>query len=261
MKTRWQVSLRTLATFILLSSFGLSMLASWIHQASATRRSVVTLEKLGSDVLWDVDCHPKDKSQLTQWLVRTFGKEYFGSVISVEMVNASDAHFGHLRHLPSLTHLTVDAVDVGPEAISELSHSQHLKSLILRGAGVVDKTLSSLPALPQLEHLGFYDTGVQGEGFRHLESQPRLRALVIHDHDIDDESIMHLQTTRQLNSVSFGGTRVTKDGAGQLFTALKECDVIVGPRRELATFFSFDAESGFQSGNAELEGNSFGGAL
>lgn len=128
--------------------------------------------------------------------------------LSLSGERLSGTGFGHLRHLPALTDLTLYLSQrLTDQGIAELADFKQLTRLHLHWAsGLTDDQLARLARLPALRELNIWGSGKMTDiGLRHVSTMVNLEALTFsHSPTITARGIAQLARLRNLRDLSLG---------------------------------------------------------
>jgi hypothetical protein len=175
MSRRFQFSLK----FLFLVTTALSIwLGSLVNLAERQQRVISAVERLGGDIGYDYQYNSAGDEIAgaslpgPSWLHRLIGDDYFRSIISIAIYEATDEKLAMLDDCDSLRALLILG-SVTDSSIPRLSRLKKLKSLALINTQVTADGLEDLSVLQELELLEL-DTILPDDGARRLqEALPR----------------------------------------------------------------------------------------
>jgi hypothetical protein len=210
---RFTLSLRALIFIVLILG---AWLGWFVRNARIQHDAVAAVQRAGGSVGYDIDWRNAGPSPYakpwtpmrlldgklwgTKWLIDHLGIDYFGSVVTVDLI-------------PSRFNCPHRADDATIALIGQLGR---LDSLRLTGTAVTDAGLAHLKDLTGLRDLQLGSTQITDAGLAHLEGLIELRSLLLFGTTITDAGIGHLKKLPQLVLLDVTGTRVTDDGVLEL---------------------------------------------
>ncbi|WP_419189566.1 leucine-rich repeat domain-containing protein [Stieleria marina] len=108
----------------------------------------------------------------------------------------------HLRHLPSLTFLSLKYSQLAPDALAGLTGCEKLQSLGLDDTNVTDAAIACLPTLPNLRDLWLNGTRVTHRGLAQVKRMPKIRKLILTGLDLKGPGLFHLTEMPTLEYIS-----------------------------------------------------------
>lgn len=211
-KLRWyQYSLRSLLIFVTLFAFACSWLAVKKRQAKRQKEAVEIIQMVGGNVWYDYqETAPRTvstagKPREPDWLLKILTEDFFHKPVNITF-------FGTPK-------------DEGwSKAVNDLPS---LKTLLLSGRNISDKTLENLAMLPNLEELHANSSSVSDEGLKNLEKFPKLRWLTIHYTKVTDSGLIHVKSLKHLEWLILTGDNISDAAIPDLslMTTLQLLDV------------------------------------
>ena len=175
------------------------------------------------------------------------------SVVAVEfptLTKITGALLGHLKRLPDLEVLFMEASSIKDDELKHLRGMSKLRALDLSVCYVSDAGMVHLENLPKLEMLrvngtfvtdaglvhlkkiktlNMLDLGqaknITNIGLSHLKNLTNLRALDLTAAKITDAGLVHLEGLKKLVRLDLSLTSITPAGVRQLRRALPGCDI------------------------------------
>jgi hypothetical protein len=229
---RFALSLRALMIAVLVLG---AWLGWFVRNARIQHDAVAAFQRVGGRVYYDVEWKfagpsPYDKPWTpmrlldgklwgTKWLIDHVGIDYFGSVVTVDLI-------------PSRINDAARANDATMAFVAQLSR---LDSLRLTGTAVTDAGLVHLKGLTGLEDLELGNTQITDVGLAQLKSLTALRQLLLFNTSITDAGLSHLKELPNLALLDLSRTKVTDDGVIELerFSSLPNAAITDPRHREL----------------------------
>jgi hypothetical protein len=200
---------------------------AWLHRAERQREAVAGIEAIGGRVFYDYEWRDGDyvaggRSPLPDWLLAHGGQDLFHSAVAASMgayfhldrpdtgpgqstfdkdFFVSEATWGHLRALP------------------------RLESLDLNACNLANDELKRLAAMRSLRFIDLETVPIDGRGLAHLAALPRLEELSLSQSRISDDTLDGLLQIRTLQRVGLQETRVTPEGVTRITLTLPACRV------------------------------------
>ena len=213
---RFTLSLRALILLVLVLG---AWLGWFVRNAHIQHDAVAAIHRAGGSVVYDIEWRnggpsPYDRPWTpmrlldgklwgTKWLIDHLGIDYFGSVVSVDLI-------------PSRWNSPDRADDSMLALVGQLGA---LDSLRLTGTAVTDAGLLHLKDMTGLRDLQLGQTRITDAGLAHLEGLIGLRSLLLFDTPITDAGVEHLKKLPQLVLLDVTGTKITDDGVIELEAA------------------------------------------
>jgi hypothetical protein len=219
---------RCLAALVLLLAVALGWM---VHRVRVQREAVAAIEAAGGHVVYDFDWPRNSPIPLgggprwPQWLVARLGRDYFGSVVSVEFTRSGSspalddevmAHVGRLSRLRRIFITSANAVtDVG---IARLGGLRRLEGLVLLGTKARGPGLIGVSRCARLRGLSLGDMPVTDSDLAHLSNLKEVLNIDIKDgRSITDEGLKHLEALVHLLDLEIRhGSRITGAGLSNL---------------------------------------------
>lgn len=111
------------------------------------------------------------------------------SQLSLNYMPITDAGLGTLKPVPNLQVLYLTQTEVTGTGLSVLKSMPQLESLLLDGGAIDDESLSHLAGATNLELLQFRFLSMSGNGLAHLKTLPKLRELYLYRCGLLDEDV------------------------------------------------------------------------
>ena len=134
--------------------------------------------------------------------------------------------FSSLSRMPHLQSLYAGETPIGDPDLVQLQSSTELRKLFLCLTPVGDAGVAHMKHLANLEELDLAGTRITDAGVEHLESFHKLGFLCLRQTGISDAAVEHLGKLRGLTRLELQETKVTKEGAARLQTALPKCSIV-----------------------------------
>ena len=112
--------------------------------------------------------------------------------------------------------LTVEATEVAPTTLAELSRLPNVRALNLMDPDLTDAGLAHLSGLPNLRGLHLGGTQVTDAGLAHLSGLANLRVLDLSLIRVTDAGLAHLSGLANLRELTLRDTKVTDAGLARL---------------------------------------------
>jgi Leucine-rich repeat (LRR) protein len=122
-------------------------------------------------------------------------------------VNVRGSGLVHLRHLPSLTFLSLKTSQLDEGVLAGLAGCERLQSLGLDDTNVTDADLEKLPVLPELRDVWLNRSLVCDDGLAHVARLPKLRKLILTGINLEGPGLAHLAKIPSLEYISLKHTR------------------------------------------------------
>ena len=122
----------------------------------------------------------------------------------------------HLRWLPRITSLRIEAADLHPEALWHLRWAPQLRDLVIIDCPVDDHVFQYLHHLPALQHLYLNGTRISDAGLATLQGRKQLSWLEVQATQISDASLPTLLTLQGLKGLRVNGCRISRAGVETL---------------------------------------------
>ncbi len=196
------------------------VLGAWlgwfVRNARIQHEAVAAVQRAGGSVAYDIDwrnegfnpyARPWTPMRLldgklwgTKWLIDHLGIDYFGSVVTVDLIprRANDA---------------ARATDATLALVGQLGRLDHLR---LTGTAVTDAGLVHLKGLSGLRGLQLGNTQITDAGLAHLKGLTELHELLLFNTPVTDAGQGHLQALPSLVLLDLAGTKVTDVGVIEL---------------------------------------------
>jgi hypothetical protein len=227
-KRRWfQYSISTLLLLMVVCAVVLALI---VNPALKQRRAVAFVESLGGSVEYsDEDNFALRHSP--DWLHQTLGRDYFASVVHVDLTNTqiSDAGLAHLKGLTALEWLSLRHTQVSNAGLAHLKGLTVLETCDLGNTQISDAGLAHLRGLTALKGLALRNTQISDAGLAHLRGSTAMFALFLDNTQISDAGLSHLKDLTALEWVDLQGTQVSDAGVAELQKALPNCHIAPGP--------------------------------
>jgi len=207
------MSLRALLIMVLVLG---GWLGWFVRNARIQHDAVAAVQRAGGSVAYDIDwrnegfnpyARPWTPMRLldgklwgTQWLIDHLGIDYFGSVVTVDLI-------------PRRANDPARADDATLALVGQLGR---LDGLRLTGTAVTDAGLVYLTGLIGLRDLQLGNTQITDAGLAHLKGLKELRGLLLFNTPITDAGLDHLKSLNSLVLLDLAGTKVTDDGVIEL---------------------------------------------
>ena len=155
----------------------------------------------------------------TKWLIDHLGIDYFGSVVTVDLI-------------PRRANDPARANDATLAFVGQLGR---LDSLRLTDTAVTDAGLVHLKGLTSLRDLQLGNTQITDAGLAHLKGLTALRQLLLFNTPVTDAGLDHLKDLPSLVLLDIPGTKVTDDGVIELerVSSLPRSEITYPSQREL----------------------------
>ncbi len=234
-RRRFALSLRSLLIVVLVLG---AWLGWFVRSVRIQHDAAAAVQRAGGTVAYDIDwrnegfnpyARPWTPMRLldgklwgTKWLIDHLGIDYFGSVVTVDLI-------------PRRANDPARANDATLELVGQLSR---LDSLRLTGTAVTDAGLVHLKGLTSLRDLQLGNTQItDAAGLAHLKGLTALRQLLLFNTPVTDAGLDHLKDLTSLVLLDLSGTKVTDDGVIELerVSRLPRSDII-GPRKRALTW-------------------------
>jgi hypothetical protein len=196
------------------------VLGAWlgwfVRNARIQHDVVAAVQRAGGSVAYDIDwrnegfnpyARPWTPMRLldgklwgTKWLIDHLGIDYFGSVVTVDLI-------------PRRANDPLRANDATVALVGQLGR---LDSLRLTGTAVTNAGLVHLKGLTGLRDLQLGNTQITDAGLAHLKGLTELRQLLLFNTPITDAGLDHLKDLTSLVLLDLSGTKVTDDGVIEL---------------------------------------------
>ncbi len=212
-RRRFALSLRALLIIVLVLG---AWLGWFVRTARIQHDAVAAVLRAGGTVAYDIDwrnegsnpyARPWTPMRLldgklwgTKWLIDHVGIDYFGSVMTVDLI-------------PSRFNSSMRADDATMAFVGQLGR---LDSLRLTGTAVTDAGLAHLKGLTGLRDLQLGSTRITDAGLAHLKGLSELRQLLLFKTAVTDAGLNHLKELPSLTLVDLSQTKVTDDGVIEL---------------------------------------------
>jgi len=215
------------------------VLGAWlgwfVRNARIQHDVVAAVQRAGGSVSYDIDwrnegfnpyARPWAPMRLldgklwgTKWLIDHVGIDYFGSVVTVNLI-------------PSRINDPMRANDATMALVGQLGR---LDSLRLTGTAVTDAGLVHLKGLTGLRDLELGNTQITDTGLAHLKGLTELRQLLLFNTPVTDAGLDHLKELTSLVLLDLSGTKVTDEGVIELerVSSLPRSDITDPRQREL----------------------------
>lgn len=169
-----------------------------------------------------------------RWLRRFVGDEWMSMFNHAETVNLggadlTDQELTHLRSMPRLWSLFLDATPITDRGLEEIAQLPRLSVLTLDSTSVTGKGIIHLQGLRRLQKLSLDATRIKDADLPQLSRFPALEGVSLDDTSVSDAGIATLCSAARLKRVSLNGTRVTESGREKLKRAFGSM-VLYGPQ-------------------------------
>lgn len=230
-KSYLRLSLRTLIVVVLVIGVWLGWI---VRNAGIQRDAVSAIQKarggVSYDWQWENGRFKRGASPWwPKWLSDCVGVDYFGNVVAVGDIHATDADMIHVGNLARLEDLRLGGPnEVTDDGVANVERLTCLKSLDLSGFFIGDAGIAHLGAITGLESLSLTFQKISDSGLEHLEGLKRLNFLVLSETNITDAGLAHLKGLTSLETLYLGGTKISDAGLTYIkgLTRLKYLNVV-----------------------------------
>ncbi|HEX8072040.1 MAG TPA: hypothetical protein VF546_18975 [Pyrinomonadaceae bacterium] len=138
----------------------------------------------------------------------------------------TDSSLEHLSGMTWLEHLDVSCNYITGEGLAHLGGMVLLERLDVWGCDLTEAGLAHLPSLPSLRELTlFLNLELADGGIAHLDRLPALERLDLHGTPIGDSALARLKNMRKLRYLNVSYTKISRNAALELCTALPCCEI------------------------------------
>jgi internalin A len=252
-RLRVAMSLRALMALVLAIGGGLGWVA---YRARVQREVVAAIKAAGGSVDYGWDWPEPRSYQPPRWLMDALGPDYFGAVVSVNLVgnkaddallarisrldrlehlflynsrSVTDAGLAHLQRLSRLEWLGLERTGVTGPGLIHLKGLSRLKELWLSELPITDADLAPLAGLTSLEILVLRETRLTDAGLKHLAGLTNLIRLSLEKVPITSAGLDRLGVMRELRFLHLSGTKVDRIDSFRLSTKLEVLDLASTP--------------------------------
>lgn len=176
--------------------------------------------------------HPGARPPGPAWLRHILGDDYFTSVISVNLNDATvesiDDVLPAVGDLTSLRFLDMQNQGVTDDGLAHIQALTLLEELHINGTDITDAGMSHLEALDNLVDLSIDGTSVSDVGFGNarIENKRRLRYLSMIATQVSDDSLSRLEHIPNLSLVTCAFTNVTPEAVDRYNESRPDVKVI-----------------------------------
>lgn len=135
---------------------------------------------------------------------------------NLTLLGMAEARFPHemLNKLPpQLKHIRAGYTDLTDNDVKAITERLSLKSLVVPGNTITNKSISYLLNMKSLEMLGLGDTHVDAQGIGMLKALPNLHALNLQkNHLMDDRAAQQIASLKELARLNIDDTLIKEKG-------------------------------------------------
>ena len=224
-----------------------------VKEARRQQAAIMAIRDLGGWTHYDYEMQngktvPNARPWLPEWMLRGILRDFFHSVVEVNMVYDedgperlknelfSDGVKNHLLAFPNLKCLLLCKSQATDDCLAVIGRLRRLERILMWDASeVTDAGVAHLRKLPKLRyvHLSneakFTQSHITDDSLRVFGGMPQLEGLSLQGNRFTDAGLEHLKGLKRLESlwVDLGISRITDDGLLHLYglTRLKELAV------------------------------------
>lgn len=250
---RWpQFGLKAMLLIVFACAVASLWLAVSIRRAKERRESVLSLEKLGAEIIyrhqrpvWNGPINYKATHPGPGWLREKLGDAFFDRVAEVYLLENSiggsvdsqrkaitDADLASLRGLGELRALTIqgyfEVTDNGLAPLQSLGGLEVLSLNMIKNPGGISLALKGLT---RLRKLSLQNMHLNDAALEHVGTMTRLEDLQLNVTDVGDEGLAHISGLENLQRLGLNATKVTDHGLKHLsqMQDLRELALISSP--------------------------------